>query len=105
MRDVRAVLRVSFGAVVLLTVVSVVLPFAIGGGAQPLLDRHSDPAPQVLTPVVAVVAGTKLYHDPRCRFIHGTPVLEGAATAAAQGYSPCPRCLGALAARPLSLSP
>ncbi len=94
-------MRSCFAVVVALTVVLVVLPFVVGGEAhQGLRDRHSDPAAQVIVATVAVAMSGNLYHDPRCTFIHGPAVLEPLATAIAQGFSPCPRCLGLLRRQP-----
>ena len=33
------------------------------------------------------------FHDPRCRYIHGKPVMVDAKAAAAEGYTPDPRCM------------
>ncbi len=91
-------MRTLFVVVVALTLALVAASFVAGDGAQRVRDRHGNPTPQATPPTVAVVRGTTLYHAAWCRFIHGTPVLEPAATAAAQGYVPCPRCLGVLRA-------
>jgi hypothetical protein len=99
MREPRTPLRWSFTIVVALTVVFLVLPFISGaGGAIPLRDRHSDPVAKAPISAVAVTMAGKLYHDPHCTFIHGPVVLEPTSTASSRGFSPCPRCLGALRA-------
>jgi hypothetical protein len=58
-----------------------------------LRSRHSDPAIVARPPLVAVTVQGKLYHDPACGFIHGPIHLEPGEEAAAEGYTPCTRCL------------
>ena len=86
------------------TVVLLVLPFVAAGGRPRMRDRHGNPAPGVAAPaMVAVTTTGRLYHDPRCRFIHGRAVVQPVSAAIAAGLTPCPRCLGSRAeqARPL----
>jgi hypothetical protein len=56
-------------------------------------SRHGDPAMVASPPLVAVTVEGKLYHDPRCAFIHGPARRESVAQAIADGYTPCTRCL------------
>ena len=58
-----------------------------------LRDEHSQPAKQIAAQPVAIVPAGKQFHDPRCRYIHGKPVMVDAQTAAAEGYTPDPRCM------------
>jgi hypothetical protein len=82
------------------TLVLLVLPFVAVSGAPRLKDRHSNPAPAIAAPaMVAVTTTGKLYHDPRCAFIHGRAALERVSVAIAAGLTPCPRCLGVLTGR------
>ncbi len=91
--------RWPFAIVLILTAGLLVLPFVAGGGTERLLDRHSDPALIVPPPhVVAVARSGKLYHDPRCRYIHGRATLLPLSDAVKEGFTPCPRCLGVLRA-------
>ncbi len=96
--------RWVFAAVVVATAVALILPFTAGDGAARLQDRHSEPRAQAVVQTVAVTAAGKLYHDPRCRFIHGPAVLEPVSEAVARGLSPCPRCLGVLREEPVNRS-
>jgi hypothetical protein len=92
-------------AVVLLTAAALIAPFLVVVPPGPLRDRHSQPslpaaAARTVSDVVVTESG-KLFHSARCPFVHGRSVVEEVAVAEAQGYSPCPRCLGAWrAARP-----
>ena len=63
------------------------------GRSAPLRSRHSDPGTLAPTALVAVTAEGKLYHDPKCTFIHGPVRTESSAEAIAAGYTPCIRCL------------
>jgi hypothetical protein len=89
-------------------IVLLVLPFVAVTGAERLKDRHSNPTPAVAAPaLVATTPSGRLYHDPRCAFIHGRAVIERVSAAIAEGRTPCPRCLGNLRAgqaRPLRAS-
>ncbi len=98
MPDEGVHVRWSFAVVAVATAVLLVLPFVARGGGVRLEDRHSDPTPAVEIATVAVTQAGKLYHDPRCRFIHGSPILEPTGVAVSRGLSPCPRCLGPLRA-------
>ncbi len=61
---------------------------------QPALrDEHSEPAKHLPAQQVAITPAGKQFHDPRCRYLHGDPVMVDAQTAAAEGYAPDPRCL------------
>ena len=57
------------------------------------LNEHSEPAKTMPAQQVAIVPTGKQFHDPRCRYIHGKPVMVDAKTAAAEGYTPDPRCM------------
>lgn len=95
--------RWSISAVVVATATALIAPFLVTATLRPLLDRHSQPSlPTAADPAssqVTVVESGKLFHDPRCGFIHGRPEAVSLAVAEARGYSPCPRCLGALRGR------
>ncbi len=101
MPERAAASRWVFAAVVAGTVVALILPFTAGDGAARLQDRHSEPRAEAAVQTVAVTAAGKLYHDPRCRFIHGPAVLEPVSQAVAERRSPCPRCLGVLREEPV----
>jgi hypothetical protein len=58
-----------------------------------LRSEHSEPAKTLPSQQVAIIPGGKQFHDPRCRYIHGKPVMVDAKTAAAKGYTPDPRCM------------
>ena len=68
---------------------------AIEVSARPpaLRDEHSQPAKKLPAQPVAVIPDGKQFHDPRCRYIHGKPVMVDAQTATAEGYTPDPRCM------------
>jgi hypothetical protein len=63
------------------------------GRPTSLRSRHSDPGIVAPAALVAVTADGKLYHDPKCPFIHGPVRTESSAEAIAEGYTPCVRCL------------
>ena len=85
----------------LLTLTSVTVVLLIIGSwlaassAQPVVlrSKHSDPAITALPAIVAVTAEGKLYHDPKCAFIHGPLRIEPGNQAVGDGYTPCTRCL------------
>ena len=58
-----------------------------------LRSEHSQPAKNIPAQQVAIVPDGKQFHDPRCRYIHGKPVMVDAQAAAAEGYTPDPRCM------------
>ena len=58
-----------------------------------LRSEHSEPAKTLPAQQVAVVPGGKQFHDPHCPYIHGKPMMVDAKTAAAEGYTPDPRCM------------
>jgi len=58
-----------------------------------LRSQHSEPANTIPAQQVAIVPNGKQFHDPRCRYIHGKPVMVDAKAAAAEGYTPDPRCM------------
>jgi cytochrome c5 len=58
-----------------------------------LRSEHSEPAKTLPAQQVAIIPGGKQFHDPHCRYIHGKPVMVDPKTAAAEGYTPDPRCL------------
>lgn len=61
--------------------------------APGLLTEHSHPAMKAPARMVAVVAGGKTFHDPSCKYMHGTPQMMSAEDAIKKGYSPCIRCM------------
>ena len=65
----------------------------VSAGLPALRSEHSQPAKSLPAQQVAVVPNGKQFHDPHCRYIHGKPVMVDAQTAAAQGYTPDPRCM------------
>jgi hypothetical protein len=58
-----------------------------------LRSQHSEPANTIPAQQVAIVPNGKQFHDPRCRYIHGKPVMVDAKAAVAEGYTPDPRCM------------
>lgn len=58
-----------------------------------LRSEHSQPAKALPSQPVAVIPSGRQFHDPRCRYIHGKPVMVDAKTATAEGYTPDPRCM------------
>jgi hypothetical protein len=60
---------------------------------QPLRSEHSQPARHVAERQVAVTPEGKLFHDPRCTYMHGKPVMMTESEAIRQGYTPCIRCM------------
>lgn len=89
--------RGTIPVIVVVTCGMLAAAFTLGGAAPPLRDRHSEPSPPlVAVSSVAVTASGKLFHDPRCPYLHGVATVEDLSVAVARGYSPCPRCLGAL---------
>ena len=66
--------------------------FALSFGPD-LLSQHSRPALHVPAKMVAVVPGGKTFHDPMCKYMHGTPEMMAAEEAVRKGYSPCVRCM------------
>jgi hypothetical protein len=79
----------------LLVVLVAVLWHAVQVSVRPpvLRDEHSQPAGKLPTQQVAIIPDGKQFHDPRCRYIHGKPVMVDAQTATAEGYTPDPRCM------------
>ena len=70
------------------------LDAAITRGANTsLLTEHSRPAVKTPPRMVAVVAGGKTFHDPKCTYMHGTPQMMSAEAAIKKGYAPCIRCM------------
>jgi hypothetical protein len=68
---------------------------ALPGRAEPTVRAHmSQPARQVTQQLVAVVDSGKLFHDPKCPWIHGAYRLVTSEEAIREGYTPCSRCLG-----------
>ena len=60
---------------------------------EPLRSRHSEPAVRLPAMKVAVTADGKTFHRPECPYIHGPVQMVDAHTAAAEGYTPDPRCM------------
>ena len=58
-----------------------------------LRSEHSEPAKTLPAQQVAITPDGKQFHDPHCRYIHGKPVMVDSHTAAAEGYTPDPRCM------------
>jgi hypothetical protein len=58
-----------------------------------LRSEHSQPAKTMSAQPVAIIPDGKQFHDPKCRYIHGKPVMVDAQTATAEGYTPDPRCM------------
>jgi hypothetical protein len=58
-----------------------------------LRSEHSEPARTLPAQRVAIIPSGKQFHDPRCKYIHGKPEMVDARTAAAEGYTPDPRCM------------
>jgi hypothetical protein len=88
-------------AALLLVLIGVLWHAAEVSARPPLLrSEHSQPAKSVPAQPVAIIPNGKQFHDPKCRYIHGKPVLVDAETATAQGYSPDPRCMKAAMQRP-----
>lgn len=62
-------------------------------GPERLRSRHSEPVARLPEMKVAVTPGGKTFHRPECRYIHGPVQMVEARTAAAEGYTPDPRCM------------
>jgi hypothetical protein len=58
-----------------------------------LRSEHSEPAKNLPAQQVAITPGGKQFHDPHCRYIHGRAVMIDPNIAAAEGYTPDPRCM------------
>lgn len=56
--------------------------------------QMSQPARHVTQQLVAVIDSGKLFHDPKCPWIHGAYRLVTSEEAIREGYTPCSRCLG-----------
>ena len=86
----------------LIVLLAVSWPMAgLGAPNQPLLSQHSQPAVRLPAKMVAIVPGGKLFHDPKCTFMHGHPRMVTTEAAVKMGYSPCTRCMReSLAAKP-----
>ena len=98
MRDTAKLLLLTTALVVLL---AVCWPMAgLGASAQPLLSQHSQPAVRLPAQMVGIVDGGKLFHDPKCTFMHGHPRTVSAEEAAKLGYTPCTRCMRKVLAKP-----
>ncbi len=69
--------------------------------AEPLRPRdlHAQPASYVPQQMVAVAEEGKTFHDPKCSYIHGKPVMTTAEDAVKKGYVPCVRCMRKLLKR------
>ena len=81
-------------AALLLVLIGVLWHAGEVSARQPALrSEHSEPAKSIPAQQVAIVPNGKQFHDPRCRYIHGAPVIVDAQTAAADGYTPDPRCM------------
>jgi hypothetical protein len=65
----------------------------VAAHAPALRSEHSEPAKTLPGQQVAITPDGKQFHDPHCRYIHGKPVMVDAKTAAAEGYTPDPRCM------------
>lgn len=65
----------------------------VAAHAPALRSEHSEPAKTLPAQQVAITPDGKQFHDPHCRYIHGKPVMVDAKTAAAEGYTPDPRCM------------
>jgi hypothetical protein len=79
----------------LLLVLIGVLWHAAEVSARPpaLRSEHSEPAQAMPAQAVAITPKGKQFHDPKCRYIHGKPMMVDAQTATAEGYTPDPRCM------------
>ena len=88
--------RLLFLTALLIVVVAVAWPLAgIGTPTPALLSQHSQPAVRLPAGMVAIVPGGKLFHDPKCAYLHGHPRMVSAEAAAKSGYTPCTRCMRA----------
>src|SRR4051812_27806203 len=61
--------------------------------APPILSEHSQPAVSNPPEQVAIVAGGKTFHGPKCTALHGEPQMVSATEAVQKGYVPCVRCM------------
>ena len=77
----------------LLLVLAAVCALFSARGDVVLRSQHSRPAIHLPEQMVVVTEQGKIFHRPGCKYIHGTPKTESAAQAAADGYTPCTRCL------------
>jgi len=98
MRDTAKLLLLTAALVVL---IAVCWPMAgWGSPTLQLLSQHSQPAVSLPAQMVAVVDQGKLFHDPKCTFMHGHPRMVTAEEAAKMGYTPCTRCMRNVLAKP-----
>ena len=80
--------------------ISVIAVLALGAviclashAPQQMRSRHSEPALRLPEAKVAITSAGKTFHRPECRYIHGPVQMVDARTAAAEGYTPDPRCM------------
>ena len=77
---------------------ALILAFWTTAGSQriaSLRSEHSEPAAIMPAGQVAVVSDGKQFHDPKCKYLHGTPKMMTAEQATRLGYTPDPRCMQA----------
>lgn len=86
----RFLISTALALLVLLAGLDAAITRAIAPG---LRTEHSRPAMKAPARMVAVVAGGKTFHDPRCKYMHGAPKMMSAEEAIRKGYSPCVRCM------------
>lgn len=78
---------------VCLLVLAAVCALFTARGEVALRSQHSRPAVRLPEQMVVVTDEGKLFHRAGCKYIHGTQKTESAQQAAADGYTPCTRCL------------
>lgn len=89
-----ATTRLLLLATILIALIAAVWPMAgIGTPTPPLLSQHSEPAVRLPARMVAIVPGGKVFHDPKCAYLHGHPRIVSAEEASKLGYTPCTRCM------------
>jgi hypothetical protein len=71
------------------------LAVSMTGAAGPpaLRSAHAQPTIEAVPPRVAITAEGKLFHDPKCTYIHGPAAIIDVEAAQKAGYTPCTRCL------------
>jgi hypothetical protein len=90
----KTTIRLALSTAIAVIAIAVSLNAAITHSPrQFLLSEHSRPAVSVPSEQVAVAAGGKTFHDPKCTAIHGKPHIISAAEAVQKGYAPCVRCM------------
>ncbi|MCU1286207.1 MAG: hypothetical protein JWO13_2557 [Acidobacteriales bacterium] len=96
----KATVRLALTTAVAVVAIAVGLDAATSRNpSQPILSEHSQPAVNIPAEQVAVVAGGKTFHDPKCTALHGKPRMVSASEAVQNGYVPCVRCMRKALAR------